>query len=368
MAGKHTIADIARLAGVSKTTVSRVLNHKPDVDPITRERILRIVKEVGFVPNLIASGLAGGHTRLLGVLIPSFASPFVAEIMHGVSEAIADTPYELLLYHLNEMAYENNKRDIIRHILVSRLTTGLLSIFPGPWAEHVVRLHTDEGYPVVMVNDQAAPPTIPWVGIDNRAGAQQAVQHLLALGHRRIAHIQGPMQYYCSQERYTGYCEALKNAGLSLDPALVAEGHFNRAGGYDAAMAFFSLPIEQRPTAIFAANDLSAYGVLDAAAKYRVNVPDDVALIGFDDEYSSVLVRPELTTIKQPFREMGRHGLNMLLSMLDSSKHSTTVMSAFAVHEQKEQSDSSLHMQLDTSLIVRASSCGVAESQTLSSL
>ncbi len=320
MAGKHTIDDIARLAGVSNATVSRVLNHKPNVDPATRERVLRIVEEVGFVPSITASGLAGGRSRLLGVLVPSFAWPFIPDIMRGVAEAIANTPYELLLYSINDMARENNKSDIIDHILASKLTAGLLAILPGQWGEHVARLHTDGGFPLVMIDDQVIPPAVPWVGADNQSGAYAAVHHLIALGHRRIAHIQGPMRHLCSCERYRGYCQAMADAHLLVDPLLVQEGDFETAGGQAAANVFFALPPERRPTAIFAASDQMAYGVFSAAKAHGLHIPGDVALVGFDDISSSAFVQPALTTVRQPFHKMGQLGMKLLLSMLDKHR------------------------------------------------
>src|SRR5581483_8552010 len=130
MAEKRTIDDIARLAGVSKATVSRVLNHKPDVDAVTRERVLRIVEEQSFVPSITATGLAGGQSHLIGVLVPEFTWPFISDIMRGVAEVVGQTSYELILYSINNRRRENNNSDILDHILATKLTSGLLAIMP----------------------------------------------------------------------------------------------------------------------------------------------------------------------------------------------------------------------------------------------
>src|SRR5579883_719725 len=186
----HT-TNIARLAGVSTATVSRVLNQKPDVDPATRERILRIMEEQGFVPSITASGLASGRSRLIGVLVASFTWPLIPDIIHGVAEVVERSSYELVLYSINDSSRESDKWEMIDHILATKLTSGLLAIMPGQSSRHIARLHS-YGFPVVIVDDEDPPASAPWVGVDNRGGAYAAVRHLLRLGHRRIAHIQGP--------------------------------------------------------------------------------------------------------------------------------------------------------------------------------
>lgn len=366
MAGKRTIDDIARLAGVSKATVSRVLNHKPDVDPGTRERILHIMEEQGFVPSITASGLAGGRSRLIGVLVPSFTWPLIPDVMRGVAEVVGLTPYELVLYSLNDdIRDEGGKGDVIDHILATKLTAGILAILPGPSAKHVIRLHK-HGFPVVMIDDQGLPGDLPWIGADNQNGAYMAVCHLLQLGHRRIAHIQGPLKHLCSRERYQGYCQALEEAGLEVDPELVLEGDFTPTGGRNAASKLFALPVERRPTAIFAGSDPMAYGVLSAAEEYDLHIPRDISLVGFDDIASSAHVRPALTTVRQPFYEMGQHGIKLLLSMLNTARNPTRSESSLdnfwlsgslSSGNGVKEDGGPICIQLPTSLIVRAS-CG----------
>lgn len=363
MAGKSTIDDIARLAGVSKATVSRVLNRKPDVDPVTRERILRIVEEQNFVPSATASNLARGKSRLLGVLIPSFTQPFIQDVMRGVAETIEQTPYELVLYSANRTMHDEDKSHLIDNILATKLTAGVLSMFMGESVHHLAELHKN-GFPVVVIDDQELPDVmIPWVGADNHTGAYDAVCHLLSLGHRRIAHIQGPMQYLCSRERYAGYQQALREAGIPLDEKLIIEGEFQPLSGRVAANAFFALPEEQRPTAIFAANDQMAYGVLAAAEEYDLQVPGDIALIGFDDISTSAHIRPPLTTVRQPFYEMGQRGIEVLLSLLDIPQPTLDGSSGWASPQLSTTGNHGLHdmsqpmrVQFATSLVVRTSS------------
>lgn len=360
MAGKPTIDDIARLAGVSKTTVSRVLNHKPDVDQVTRQRILRIVEEQGYVPSMTASGLAGGRSRLIGMLVPSFTWPNIPNLMRGVAEVIEQTPYEIVLYSINESNTEQNRSEVIKRIFATQLTAGLLAVFPGqPASEPITRLHK-QGFPVVVIDDQVA-QTAPWIGADNTTGAYLAVRHLLRLGHRRIAHIQGPQQYLVSQERYNGYRRALLEAGIPPDPALVLRGDFLPLSGRLCASTFFEMPLETRPTAIFAATDQMAYGVVAAAEAYGLTIPQDIALVGFDDDEPSVHIRPPLTTVRQPSFEMGRRGLELLLAMLKAEQERN-----LEGIDAPSQEIPSTRIVLPTQLIVRAS-CGANYSISISS-
>src|SRR5262245_44186986 len=201
MAGKITIRDIARLAGVSSTTVSRVLNEKPDVDPLTRKRIERIVDEQRFVPSVAGAGLAGGRTGLIGVLVPSLTWAIMSPVLSGVTEVVEHTAYELVLYSLGR---RHERGEIIRRIVDAKLIDGLIAIYPDvaaregdvvdedrPASRHLSQIH-EQGFPVVVVDDQYVHDDLPWISMDNRQGAVDAVRHLIASGHQRIAHISGP--------------------------------------------------------------------------------------------------------------------------------------------------------------------------------
>lgn len=355
MAGKLTIQDIAHLAGVSKATVSRVLNHKPDVDPATRERILRIMDEQGFVPSIAASGLAGGRPRMVGVLVPSMTWEFIPEIVQGVAEVVERSSYELILYSISP---GKDRSAALDRILDARLTAGLVAITPGKVSARLTQLH-EQGFPVVMLDDQGLPTSAPWVGADNRTGAYMAIRHLISLGHRRIAHIQGPPSYQCSHDRYQGYEQALTEAGIPLDPSLVLQGDFEPASGHASARQFFSMA--ERPTAIFTGNDNMAWGVLDVAEEYGLQVPDDLAVVGFDDTAHSARTRPPLTTVRQPFEEMGQRAAELLLWLLESPRpvlggwHGSTnsIRPPVSLPAYNEP----IRVQLPTSLVVRQS-CG----------
>ena len=373
MPKKCTIDDIARLADVSRTTVSRVLNHKPDVDSATRERILRIIEEQNFVPSTTASGLAGGRSRLIGMLIPAWAWPLIPDLTPGIVEVVKQTPYELVLYSINDEDIERDRSEVINRLLASELTAGLLAIFPAHVSQHLTRLYK-QGFPIVIIDDQEVQVT-PWVGADNTTGAYNAVRHLISLGHRRIAHIQGPSEYLVSHDRYNGYRQALLEAGIAPNPALLLEGDFLAPTGRTCASKFFELPTEKRPTAIFAGSDQMAYGVLAAAEEYGLSIPQDIALVGFDDDAPSVHTSPALTTVRQPYMEMGQRGIELLLSMLDtpetrprgkglSSKLEGTVQEAGGGISPIDAQP--IRIQLPTSLVVRES-CGANYQSSITS-
>lgn len=368
MPDKLTIRDIARLAGVSTATISRTLNHKPDVDPETRERIMRIVNEHRYVPSGTATRLAGGRSRLFGVLVPSLTWPLMPNILQGIAEVIEQTTYELVLYSIS---HRTDRSALIDRILATKLIDGLIAAYPDGIARvepadsvdrqassHLLQVY-QQGFPVVILDDQSLPGKMPWVGPDNRIGAYEAVRHLIRLGHTRIAHIQGPAQYQCSHDRFAGYWQALEEARIELDRALVVPGDFTTPGGHTATEHLLSLA--DRPTAIFAANDQMAYGVLEAASALGLRLPDDLAVIGFDDTAVLAPYRPALTTVKQPFQEMGKRAAETLLALADAPRVFNggwygQVTQATAAKPSSEALKA-VHIQLPTELIVRES-CG----------
>ena len=285
--------------------------------------------------------------------------------MRGVGEVVGSTSYELILYSITDVNHEKDRSDVIDRIVGTRLAAGLLAVFPGPSAKHLAELHSRD-FPVVLIDDQGKlPETTPWISVDNRVGAYEATRHLIRLGHRRIAHIQGPLKYQVSHDRYQGYCDALNEAGISLDPGLVREGDFMPPSGRICANALFDLSAERRPTAIFAGSDYMAYGAISAAEQRGLRVPEDMAVVGFDDNPSSAHMEPALTTVRQPFYEMGRRASEILLALVDApppvdglnrnGRVSGVPSSIFS---------ESIGIKMPTSLIVRAS-CGASHRATV---
>ncbi|HKV85648.1 MAG TPA: LacI family DNA-binding transcriptional regulator [Ktedonobacterales bacterium] len=359
MAKKATIEDIARLAGVSRGTVSRVINQRPDVDRETRARVLRVIEEQGYVPSLTAAGLAGGRNRLIGMVAPVFTWPILGELVRGITEILNRTSYELVLYTFNDEDLTRNRRDIINRLLATQLTAGLLAMYPGQLSDQLTEL-SQQGVPVVLVDDQRE-QTTHWVRADDAAGAYAAVQHLIKLGHRRIAHIQGPSEYLVSHDRHQGYLRALRDANITPDADLIQQGDFLPPSGYSCALRLFDLSPEIRPTALFASTDQMAYGVLRAAEERGVSVPRDLALVGFDDDAPSAHVHPPLTTVHQPSFEMGQEAIKLLLALLARQRDDGL---DFGNPLNGSQTEIPLRIVLPTSLVVRAS-CGAANSITI---
>ena len=377
-AKRLTIDDIARLAGVSKATISRVLNNKPDVDPNTRARILQLVAEQNFVPNATAANLAGGHSNLVGMMVRSDTWLYALEIMRAVSELLDATSYELVLYRINAQLARDRGVTTIDRPLSGNLTSGLISIFPGQTTPELAPL-SRQGLPLVVIDDQYRLAetawtglSVPWITSENQSGAYAATKHLIQHGHRRIAHIQGLSSFQCTHERYAGYKQALAEADIPLDPALVVEGSFNPTGGRAAAQQLFSLAAEQQPTAIFSASDTMAYGLLGVASERGIRIPDDIALVGFDDLAAATAdllympqVYPSLTTVRQPFYEMGRYATELLLAQIENTRASKDWASRWSTPKSVPapaglvQSELSgvFYLQLATELVVR-SSCG----------
>jgi LacI family transcriptional regulator len=319
-------------------------------NPPSYARVRQIIQN--FIPSMAAAGLASGRRQLIGMLIPSFSWPLIPELMHGVADVLEDTSYELVLYSIKDTDREQDHSEVINRVLATQLTAGVLAVFPGTASPELTRLY-NQGFPVVIVDDQRV-QTTPSIGVDNLTGAYTAVRHLIKLGHRRIAHIAGPAAYRASHERHEGYRKALLEAGITPDPELALEGDFMPPSGRACASKLLALPSEKRPTAIFAATDQMAYGVIAAAEDCGLSIPRDIALVGFDDDSPSIHVHPSLTTVRQPYYEMGEQGLKLLLSLLDASRDNAGITRSVskAVEETKPT-----RILLATNLVVRAS-CG----------
>jgi LacI family transcriptional regulator len=345
---KLTIRDIAALAGLSKSTVSLVLNNSPRVDPATRRHVLAVIRRHNYVPSFAATALAKGSTRLIGMIVPGLSWHMVASINLGVAAVTERTGFDIILYTVTS---DRDYGPVIDRILTSSMSSGILVVTDKQPLEPLVQLNRD-GMPVVLVNTLGTPADLPSVGTDNYQGALVAVNHLLQLGHQRIACVQGMMEYECCQDRYRGYLDALRGAGIQPDPELTKPGEFNPETVRIRSRELFALPKRQRPTAVFAHTDVTAYAVIKAAADSGLRAPEDVSVIGFDDIESAAQIHPPLTTIHQPFMEMGRKAADLLLSAIRAADDRGDDAAA-------DEPATPARLSLPTSLIVRAS-CGPA--------
>jgi LacI family transcriptional regulator len=327
-----TIREVAEAAGVSIATVSRVLNGRDDVSAETRELVARVIREHGYTANRSARSLSAGTTGLVGVLLPLVFPAYFAQILAGAAEALHERDLRLLL---SPTGGEHEREVSLIDRLMHGLTDGALIVMPEESSEELRQLQ-EEGYRFVVV-DPLVPldERIPSVSAAHTSGADQAMQHLLGLGHRRIAVITGPNGWVATEDRRRGYHAAHAAAGILPDPELELEGNFEIDGGLKAAGQLLDLP--EPPTAIFAFNDNIAIGVLQAARERGLDVPGDLSVVGFDDVEHATIVTPKLTTVRQPLAEMGRTAVSLLTRLLERKRFET------------------LHVELSTRLVVRDS-------------
>lgn len=306
-----TIADVASRAGVSKTTVSRVLNSKDDLDHETAARVRRVIEELGYVPSSGAVGLARGRTDVVGVLIPSLVWPWMGDMLQGVIDAVEAAGRGVMLFTFNR-GDESMRR--FSSQVSARSFDGLVVIEPEGTTDYIAGLHA-KGLPVVMIDDRASQPGFPSVATTNYAGAASAGRHLIESGRRRPMVISGSQQFGCTVERLAGFADVFSGDGLSIDPELVLDGEFTFAGGVAAVERALATGIDF--DAVFAHNDLSAAGAIRALLAAGRTVPGDVAVVGFDDVPLAGVTVPALSSVHQPLREMGEAAAQMLMSFVD---------------------------------------------------
>ncbi|MFE7357208.1 LacI family DNA-binding transcriptional regulator [Streptomyces sp. NPDC057543] len=309
--GRPTLEEVAARAGVGRGTASRVINGSPRVSAHTREAVEAAVAELGYVPNRAARALAGNRTDAIALVVPEpetrfFAEPYFSDIVRGVGAALADTDMQLLLTLVGS---DRERRRLAQYLTAHRVDGVLL-----------VSVHADDplpdlleqlGMPAVMSGRRSATEPLASVDSDNFEGARAAVDHLISRGRRSIATITGRLDVYGARRRLDGYRKAVSAAGLGPDEELIARADFSEQGGGQAMRDLLA----RRPDvdAVFAASDVMAAGARQVLREAGRRVPDDVALIGFDDSAVARHMDPPLTSVRQPIEEMGRTMARVLL-------------------------------------------------------
>lgn len=310
-----TIFDVAKEAGVSYSTVSRVVNNKEHVSVEKRERVLRVMTQLGYVANIQARGLAGGATQIVGLLVHGVNNGYIGEIIKGIDNELDQKHYDLMLY-------TTHRRKTRESAYVARLTRnqvdGLLLVLPRnseAYLEDLAKRH----FPYVLVDHDGISHgmPVPSIGAENLKGAYEATRYLLELGHRRIGFITGSMDIRCARDRLEGYEKALQDWGLSVVPELIQEGDFLQPMGYSCTKELLAL--SEPPTAIFASNDLTAFGAMEAVRDHGLQIPRDISILGFDDLPQAAHVHPPLTTVLQPLEEMGASAARLLLKYIKNA-------------------------------------------------
>lgn len=303
-----TIRDVAEACGVSVSTVSRVLNDKDDVAAETYERVQRVITEMGYTSSLAATGMRSRRTNVIGILVVDLGDPFSLELFKGIGKAIYGTEYDLIIYssgHIAATAESGWERRYLSR-LDGSITDGVLVVTPT--TEDLTAVS-----PLVAV-DPHEHNLFPAVISANREGAIAMMEYLINLGHRRIGFVTGRQGLLSSSRRQQGYIEALEQAGLPVDTTLIQQGDYTRETGFRCAQHLLRLP--EPPTAIFAANDQSALGVIDAANKAGLRIPADLSVAGFDNTPLATCSLPGLTTVDQSVSEMGYVATTMLIKLM----------------------------------------------------
>jgi DNA-binding LacI/PurR family transcriptional regulator len=333
--GKLTIRQIAKLAGVSRSTASRVLNNRPNVSPGMRERVQKVIAETGYVPDPIARSLSSRRSKIIGLVIPLaiqslFEDPFFPRLMQGISQGCNDHDHTLSLFLFHS---EEEERKLYHRISRNRLLDGVIVTATRTDDPLIPQLIANR-VPFVM-HGRHEDPRVSFVEVDNETGAYTAVTHLVRLGRQRIALITGPAASLAAEDRKQGYLKALQERRVRIDESLIVQGDFTETSGYEAMLRL--LPHE--PAAVFVASDTMALGALRALREAGKRVPDEVALIGFDDMPQATTAHPPLTTIRQPIQQTGVLAVEMLMDILENG------------------AEPSRRIILPTELVIRAS-CG----------
>jgi LacI family transcriptional regulator len=307
-----TLEDIARLSGVSRSTVSRVINADSNVKEETRQKVLQVIQKKNFQPNLAAKGLAAGRTNIIGLVIPAgvgfiFTDPYFPVLIQGVSEACNAHNHSVMLW-LAEPEYE---RRTISQILHNGLVDGVI-LSSALMDDPIVKSLHESKMPFILIGRH---PTLDvnYLDVDNVRAAREATEHLMRQGRKRIATITGPQNQIASYDRYQGYLKAISDRNQHALPELTTEGDWTEAGGYAAMRQL----LPYKPDALFAANDVMAVGALRALREAHLRVPEDVAVIGFDDTPNASKTQPPLTTIRQPIQSMGSLAVETLIDIID---------------------------------------------------
>jgi LacI family transcriptional regulator len=308
-----TLEDIAKHSGVSRATVSRVINGDANVREKTRIRVLEVIQRNNFQPNIAARSLAAGRTNVLGLVIPTgvsaiFRDPYFPLLIQGVTTACNAHDYSVMLW-LAEPEYE---RRMMRQILHSGLLDGVI-VSSMLLEDPIVQALHDSNKPFMLIGRHPV-LDVNYLDADNINGAREATLHLLRLGHKYVATITGPHNMIAGQHRLKGYRQALDERRITFHPELVAEGDFTDAGGYTAMRQLLS----HKPSAVFVASDVMAEGALRALREAGLRVPQDIAIVGYDDMPNASRLSPTLTTVRQPTQRMGALAVDNLIDILQN--------------------------------------------------
>jgi DNA-binding LacI/PurR family transcriptional regulator len=313
---KVSIFDVAKKSGLSVVTVSRVINQAGTVREKNRQRVLQAMKELDYHPNAAARSLARGKTGIIGLAITTLHDSFLDAVVKEINDRLAEKGYFLALSISTEVFSSFNNS-----MFQEDRVDGVIMLSPTHEDEYVMELKKKK-IPFVMLDNQNIHPSISSVIVDNYKGGYEATKHLIELGHTEIAHIRGPEPFLSSSERQRGFISAMLDAGLN--PSWIEQGNFSITSGYEVTNGW--IQSGKLPSAVFAADDLTAFGVMDAFKNAGYKIPQDISVIGFDDQIFSAEFHPMLTTVRQPADKMGKHGVDLLLKWIDGTDRRNTTI------------------------------------------
>jgi LacI family transcriptional regulator len=328
-----TISDVAKLAGVSKTTVSRFLNDKSagNMTEETKHKIMEAVECLNYKPNNIARSLKGKQTKAIGFIVHDISNPFFQPLVSGVESVLYQSGYSLVLCNTN---LDLNEELLCLDTLAQRQIDGILLAGLDISVEHLKDFKAD--IPIVLLERQVDEDSYDIVSVDNFKGAYIGVEHLIQLGHKKIAHVTGNERSRVAKERVEAFCKCLHDYGMSVDSNYIIKGNYKLESGYEAMKRLMLL--SNKPTAVFFGNDNMAVGGMRYLFENNIRIPDEISIVGFDDIIISSMITPPLTTIRQPIYQMGRKATSILLDRVN-----------------KKNSDKKENIILEPSLIVRSS-------------
>lgn len=306
-----TIADVAKRAGVSKMTVSRVINDSGYISPETRERVQQAIEELGYIPNALARSLRFKQTRTIGLILTDITNPFFTTIARSVEDAASEQGFSVIFCNTDED--EEHEAEYV-NVLMRKQVDGLLLVPTNCYSESIPFLQS-QTVPFVVLDRRIPETQVDVVRCDSETGAHTLTQHFLDLGHRQLAILSGPREVTSAVDRVAGFQRAIQEAGLPPDATRVIYGLFTVDGGYRSAQELLAMDAPP-PTAIFAANNFIAIGALKALREHGLRVPDDVSLGAFDDLPASINADPFLTVVEQPAYDMGLQATRLLLARM----------------------------------------------------
>lgn len=304
-----SIKDVAQKAGVSVATVSRVINHNPNVKAHLKERVLRAIEEIGYQPSGIARNMRNQSVPVIGLIISDIQNPFFTSMVRAVEDNALENGYTVLLCNSDE---DPKKEQLYLDVMTRERVAGIIIV---PSHSKCCPSLKKLKIPIVVVDRKLRNMQCDSVLLDNVSGSKQATEHLINLGHRRIGFVGAPTTISVGADRLLGYQKALREHGIPEDNTLIEIGDFKETGGYQAALNL--LKLDQRPTAIFSVNNLMTMGTLKAINEIRLKIPDDISVIGFDDMPWLTLITPPLTAVRQPVYKMGAEAAKLLFENIN---------------------------------------------------